>query len=43
MDKKNVLLEYGKGDLLENLVVCLEGKKREMVKNYTLKVLKGVI
>jgi hypothetical protein len=41
--KKVVLPEYGKDDLLENLVACLEGKKREMVKDYTLKVLKGVV
>ena len=41
--KKVLLPNYNDNDSLKNLVACLEGKKREMVKDYTLKVLKGVV
>lgn len=41
--KKALLPDYSDNDSLENLVACLEGKKKEMVKDYALRILRGTI
>ena len=39
--EKAVVPDFSDGDGLEELIEKLEGKKKEMVREYTLKVLKG--